>query len=382
MEAATKMKVEVDYYKKRLVEKVEEARQLLKEKVPDETELFLRNTSQVLRVLDSRVNSFSDNHMKFQGMAETDDTGEADKLFKLDGEANRALIDETRELIGGITELRDSLRENEKRALEKELKFEKLKQETAQSEATNKLDAEKAALEKELKLEKLKHENAQAEATQKLDAEKLALEREKTAIAKGLDEKKLQVEADRVRQAAELERKHQDFVQSLEKEKAAQTKDFANRQQEIEMRHREKEAAYTQELEQAKLHANNEDVKGGPAPLGAGRSRPSSVKLPKLEFPMFYGDVTKWKEFWDCFNAAIHSNSRLATIDKLNYLRSRVAGEALGVIRGLPLTEENYDVSIELRKGRYADNSRILKAHYAALRTLQKASQTTDKCSY
>ena len=78
---------------------------------------------------------------------------------------------------------------------------------------------------------------------------------------------------------------------------------------------------------------------------------------------MFYRDVTKWKEFWDCFNAAIHSNARLATIDKLNYLRSRLGGEALGVIRGLPLTEENYDVSIELLKGPYADNRRFLKAH-------------------
>ena len=63
MEEAKRMKADVDYHKKRLVEKIEEAKQLLKEEVPDKIELFLRNTSQVLRVLDSRVNSLSESHI-------------------------------------------------------------------------------------------------------------------------------------------------------------------------------------------------------------------------------------------------------------------------------------------------------------------------------
>ena len=43
------------------------------------------------------------------------------------------------------------------------------------------------------------------------------------------------------------------------------------------------------------------------------------------------------------------------------------------MIRGLPLTEENYDVAVALLTSRYADKRRTLQAHYAALRNLQKS---------
>ncbi len=128
----------------------------------------------------------------------------------------------------------------------------------------------------------------------------------------------------------------------METEKANQAQDFANRQQEIDRVQKEKEALHAIELEEARDHGKTESHKG--ASLGGGGQRSTCVKLPKLDFPKFFGDVTKWKEFWDCYDSAIHTNSRLSTIDKLNYLRSEIDGEALGVIGGLPLTAENYEL--------------------------------------
>ena len=119
MEAAKRMKSEVDSYKKRLVEKVDEAKQLAQEEVPEHPEPFLRKTSQVRRVLESRVNTFSESQMRYQGMAETDKTTETDKLFQQDVEGNRALIEEARELIGELGELVEGLRDNETKALER-----------------------------------------------------------------------------------------------------------------------------------------------------------------------------------------------------------------------------------------------------------------------
>jgi len=86
MEAAKRVKSEVDSYKKRLVEKSEEAKQLLQEKIPNEPQLFLRKTSQILRVLESRLNSFTESHSRYQSVADTDVSKETEKLFQLDVE--------------------------------------------------------------------------------------------------------------------------------------------------------------------------------------------------------------------------------------------------------------------------------------------------------
>ena len=39
-----------------------------------------------------------------------------------------------------------------------------------------------------------------------------------------------------------------------------------------------------------------------------GAANSTSTRLPKLQLTHFKGDVTKWRSFWDCFKAAVHSN--------------------------------------------------------------------------
>ena len=50
--------------------------------------------------------------------------------------------------------------------------------------------------------------------------------------------------------------------------------------------------------------------------------RVSRVKLPKLSFKKFGGDITSWSTFWDSFHSAVHSNEDLSNVDKFNYLIS------------------------------------------------------------
>ena len=45
------------------------------------------------------------------------------------------------------------------------------------------------------------------------------------------------------------------------------------------------------------------------------------IKPPHLEITLFDGNVLRWREFWDQFEAAIH-NARFSSTDKTNYLRS------------------------------------------------------------
>ena len=78
-----------------------------------------------------------------------------------------------------------------------------------------------------------------------------------------------------------------------------------------------------------------------------------SIKLAKLELMKFDGNIWKWQEFWDSFEAMIHKNPSLQPVDKFNYLKIHVVGEAKDVISGIDITSSNYDIAVKLLTDRY-----------------------------
>ena len=75
-----------------------------------------------------------------------------------------------------------------------------------------------------------------------------------------------------------------------------------------------------------------------------------TIKLPKLELQKFNGNILKWQEFWDSFEAFIHKNPNLQPVNKFNYLRAELEGDASVhvVMSGLELTNTNYEVAVNL----------------------------------
>ncbi len=61
----------------------------------------------------------------------------------------------------------------------------------------------------------------------------------------------------------------------------------------------------------------------------------SSVRLPRNDIISFSGDKTKWIEFWDSFQCAVHENKKISKVEKFNYLRSKLVGEARSAIAGI-----------------------------------------------
>ena len=106
-------------------------------------------------------------------------------------------------------------------------------------------------------------------------------------------------------------------------------------------------------------------------------SKPNTVKLPKLDFKKFGGELLTWPEFWDSFDSAIHSNSSLSPVDKMNYLKAKLDGEAAEVISGLALTNVNYEKAVRLLHERFGQNEIIINAHYTALMDLPTSSSQT-----
>ena len=65
------------------------------------------------------------------------------------------------------------------------------------------------------------------------------------------------------------------------------------------------------------------------------------AKLPKLEVKKFNGKIEEWQEFWDGFESAINQNECLTKVDKFNYLRTLLTGQAKSAIAGFSLTTAN-----------------------------------------
>ena len=99
-----------------------------------------------------------------------------------------------------------------------------------------------------------------------------------------------------------------------------------------------------------------------------------TIKLPKLDPKKFDGNILKWTEFWEVFEATIHNNKGLHAVDKFNYLKSQLYGNASEVISGLELTKDNYYVAIELLKERYGKKQVMVNAHNAKLINLPVAT--------
>ena len=83
-----------------------------------------------------------------------------------------------------------------------------------------------------------------------------------------------------------------------------------------------------------------------------------------------------WQSFWDAFEAAVNSNSSLDGVQKFNYLRAQIQGEASHAIAGLPLTSANYDHAVALLKVCFGQPQKIINAHMHALLNTPKPVNT------
>ena len=103
-----------------------------------------------------------------------------------------------------------------------------------------------------------------------------------------------------------------------------------------------------------------------------------NIKLPRIDIKKFSGDVTEWQTFFDSFEVAVHSNSKISSIEKINYLLSYLTGEALKTVQGLKLSEPNYSAAIEMLQERYGDKQVLISTHMNKLLNLSNSGKLND----
>ncbi|XP_073820586.1 uncharacterized protein [Musca autumnalis] len=88
-----------------------------------------------------------------------------------------------------------------------------------------------------------------------------------------------------------------------------------------------------------------------------------SMRVENIKMPEFSGRLEDWNTFFELFNTLIHKDPSSTDEEKLFRLKSAVKGDALQIIRNMPLTSTGYKTALETLRRRY-DNKRNLFGHY------------------
>ena len=107
------------------------------------------------------------------------------------------------------------------------------------------------------------------------------------------------------------------------------------------------------------------------------RETKSAPKLPKLTLKSFDGDPANWQSFWDCYKTSVYE-SKISDIDKFNYLKGCLSGQAAKSIEGIPLTEQNLKSAVEILKDRFAQPQVLISSYMNNLLHLNKVENVED----
>ena len=113
------------------------------------------------------------------------------------------------------------------------------------------------------------------------------------------------------------------------------------------------------EFEKCKTQTNNPPATEA-APIV---STPPKKPLPKIQLPIFSGEIHQFETFASLFEALVHKNDELTIIEKFCYLKSSLSGDALDLVNTISYTPNNYTLALQTLKRRYA-NPRLMVAHY------------------
>ncbi|XP_075264417.1 uncharacterized protein LOC142356375 [Convolutriloba macropyga] len=88
-----------------------------------------------------------------------------------------------------------------------------------------------------------------------------------------------------------------------------------------------------------------------------------NINLPKLDLPSFSGNYLDWISFFECFKRAVIDNDQLTNSFRIQYLKSEMNGEASKMLTSITVTDDNFNVAMEILQNRYDNKKLILRAH-------------------
>lgn len=112
---------------------------------------------------------------------------------------------------------------------------------------------------------------------------------------------------------------------------------------------------------------------------GTARGGGQRLKLPTIQLPTFSGQYHDWLEFHDTFNALIHKESSIPTINKFHYLRAALKDSAALIIRSLDFSADNYIVAWDLLCDRFNNKRLLVNNHIQAIFNIETLPKESSK---
>lgn len=111
--------------------------------------------------------------------------------------------------------------------------------------------------------------------------------------------------------------------------------------------------------------SQNTSINNASSSTTTGHSQ--GARLSPISLPSFSGNIQEWESYFDCFKAMVHNDENCPAAQKFSHLRSTLSGQALDVIKGLPMTKNNYKVAIKKLQQRYDNKSLVIQSHIRAI---------------
>ncbi|XP_028166029.1 uncharacterized protein LOC114356863 [Ostrinia furnacalis] len=99
--------------------------------------------------------------------------------------------------------------------------------------------------------------------------------------------------------------------------------------------------------------------------------------IPHIDIPIFSGNYQQWISFKDLFLEAIHKNKSMSRAQKMQFLKSKLRGEAEKLIQHLHISSENYQTCWDILNQRYNNKKLIFNSHMNTLMSLPIIHQQT-----
>lgn len=90
-------------------------------------------------------------------------------------------------------------------------------------------------------------------------------------------------------------------------------------------------------------------------------------QLPKRKFPTFSGNIVEWQGFEDLFQSILSHAPELPDVERFEYLKTSLEGEALSLVSHLAITSGNYISAWDILRSRYGNKRDLARTHLEAL---------------
>lgn len=105
----------------------------------------------------------------------------------------------------------------------------------------------------------------------------------------------------------------------------------------------------------------------------------ATTKLPPIQLPTFSGEYREWLSFRDLFKSLVHENVTLCKVNKCQYLKSSLRGEAESLVKQIQVSDATYDIIWNMLNKRYDNKRSIVNTYIGKLLNHKRVTSESAK---